>query len=288
MVALAPNTSETSSWDVLEGFPKLHSRAREVKTRICTEAPHSKSFGRVEIWLMISESCVGLESFTRDPIGLRGGPSQYNYVYASPLMYLDFNGEFGVKPIGQKWEVPDFFAWYYAGLGQDVDIAQVGLLIPWWNHIQPQVYNDLKRSLLPSLESQLDCISGKTSASIDISSKDTLLKEGKVCPGGIHTTAGGSVSDPLTVMGTSCVTFRAICKISIDCINCCDGSVGISSSKGSCDITFSVRDKFQNPLDVGGFFGKHDWPGSKPYGLNATWYHTWKWSNLYDPCNDDQ
>ena len=72
MVALAPNTSETSSWDILDGFPKLHSRAREVKTRICTEAPCSKSLSRVEIWLTIYDCRVGLESLTRDPIGFEG------------------------------------------------------------------------------------------------------------------------------------------------------------------------------------------------------------------------
>jgi len=79
MVALTPNTSETSTWDVLDGFPKLPSRTREVKTRICTEAPHSKSVSRVKIWLMIYESCDGLESFTRDPIGFAGGNNFYVY-----------------------------------------------------------------------------------------------------------------------------------------------------------------------------------------------------------------
>jgi len=93
MVALAPNTSETSTWDVLDGFPKLHSRAREVKTARCTEAPASKSFGRVEIWLMISESCVGLESFTRDPIGFAGSKwDLYEYVDGRSLSLVDASG----------------------------------------------------------------------------------------------------------------------------------------------------------------------------------------------------
>ena len=92
MVALAPNTSETSPWDVLDGFPKLHSRARETKPRFCTEAPHSKSFGRVEIWLVIYESCEGLESFTRDPIGFDGGWSHYSFVNGRALIELDPSG----------------------------------------------------------------------------------------------------------------------------------------------------------------------------------------------------
>jgi len=94
MVALAQNTSETSSWDILDGFPKLHSRAREEKTRICTEAPRSKSLSRVEIWLVISESCDGLESFTRDPIGFEGSPYDlYEFLSSRALIRTDPEGK---------------------------------------------------------------------------------------------------------------------------------------------------------------------------------------------------
>lgn len=76
MVALAPITNETPIWDVLDTFPKLHSRAREAKVRSCTEAPHSKSLVRVEIWQTIYETRDRLESFTRDPIEFEG--SEWN------------------------------------------------------------------------------------------------------------------------------------------------------------------------------------------------------------------
>ena len=95
MVALAPNSSETSTWDVLDGFPKLHSRAREAKTQSCTEAPHSKSLGRVEIWLMIYESREGLESFTRDPIDEEFDIEEinlYEFVYGAVLTETDSEG----------------------------------------------------------------------------------------------------------------------------------------------------------------------------------------------------
>jgi len=93
MVALDPNTSETSPWDVLNTFPKLHPRAREAKTRICTEAPRSKSLSRVEIWLVIYESRVGLESFTRDRIGFKAGSLNiYQYIASSPLRATDPTG----------------------------------------------------------------------------------------------------------------------------------------------------------------------------------------------------
>jgi len=93
MVALAPNTSEASTWDVVNTFPKLHSRAREVKTTHCAEVPESKSLSRVEIWLLIYESCDGLESFTRDPIGFEG--SEWNLYEVMEGMVLD-----GLDPTG--------------------------------------------------------------------------------------------------------------------------------------------------------------------------------------------
>ena len=93
MVALAPNISETSSWDVLETFPNLHSRAREVTTSNCTEAPCSKSLSRVEIWLMIYDDRIRLESFTKDPIGFDGSPWMlYEYVESNPLVGIDPSG----------------------------------------------------------------------------------------------------------------------------------------------------------------------------------------------------
>ena len=93
MVALAPITNDTSAWDVLNTFPKLHSRAREEKTGICTEAPASKSLGRVEIWQAVYETCDGLESFTRDPIGFEGSEwGLYEFFGGMPLVDVDPTG----------------------------------------------------------------------------------------------------------------------------------------------------------------------------------------------------
>ena len=93
MVALAPITNETPAWDVLDAFPKLHSRAREAKTTPCTEVPMLKSRSRIEIWLVIYETCDRLESFTRDPIGFKGSEwNLYEYVRGRSLNYIDPSG----------------------------------------------------------------------------------------------------------------------------------------------------------------------------------------------------
>jgi hypothetical protein len=94
MVALAPSTTETSPWHILNGFPKLHSRARETKTRPCTEAATCKSLNRVEIRQVIYDSRIRLESFSRDPIGFKGSEwNLYEYCESCPLVNLDPSGE---------------------------------------------------------------------------------------------------------------------------------------------------------------------------------------------------
>ncbi len=211
---------------------------------------------------------------SRDPLGYKGSQSSLQqYVDDNPLAFAD---SMGLKPLGQKWEVPDFFWWYYFGFGQDVPLGEVGLLIPWWNHIKPQIYLALKLKLLPNLESRLDCVSGKTAAQLDVT------------PFTIPVTAGGGITDPLTVMGHSQVKVRGTCSIKVDCQLCCDGSLKISASSGHCDLDFSVRDKFQNPLDWGGPFGRKDWPGATMYRLVASWFHVYTWSEEYNPCPENQ
>ena len=63
------------------------------KPRFCTEAPHSKSLGRVEIWQAIFGSCEGLESFTRDPIGYEGSKwNLYEYARSNSIRSMDPTG----------------------------------------------------------------------------------------------------------------------------------------------------------------------------------------------------
>ena len=88
----------------------------------------------------------------RDPLGYGAEDAAlYRYCHNNPTVFVD---PFGLKPQGQKWEVEDFFWWYYYGLGQDVMLDKIGLLKPWWNSIKGQVDVALKLKLKSDLESQ--------------------------------------------------------------------------------------------------------------------------------------
>jgi len=226
-----------------------------------------------------------------DPIGFSAGDNNwYRFVANGPTGKVDPSGLIPPTddwdppyfppspPGGGKWSVPNFFWWYYFGSGKDVDLHEIGLFEPWWASIKPQVLVQLKLNMVAGLESQLSCANGGSS------SREILVK-----PFTIRVVTGGGITDPLTVMGNSLVNVRGTCKVTLKCKQCCDGESVIVGSTGSCDLKFTVADKFQNPLDRGGPFGKHDWPGATPYGLVASWADTYTWNNTGDSsCPEDQ
>ena len=96
MVAIASNTSETSTWDTLNGFPRLHSRAREAKTNRYAEATGCKPLTRVEIQQVIYDYRIRLESFSRDAIGFEGRSwNVYQFCRVNPTSVVD--------PLGTIW-----------------------------------------------------------------------------------------------------------------------------------------------------------------------------------------
>jgi len=93
MVAIASNTSETSTWDTLNGFPRLQSRARGAKTNRYAEATGCKPLTRVEIQQVIYDYRIRLESFSRDPIGYsRRDKSLNQYIRGRTLIGMDPKG----------------------------------------------------------------------------------------------------------------------------------------------------------------------------------------------------
>ncbi len=73
-------------------FENRHSRARSIAS-ICTDSLRFKSLDRTEMRLWIYENCIGLESFSRDPIGFEGSEwNLYEYVNSKPFRLVDPSG----------------------------------------------------------------------------------------------------------------------------------------------------------------------------------------------------
>ncbi len=70
-------------------YEKSHSRARSIASSRA-DSSRCKSLQRIEMRLSIYESRVGLDSFSRDPIGFGGSPHNlYEYVQSNPQNRLD-------------------------------------------------------------------------------------------------------------------------------------------------------------------------------------------------------
>ncbi len=69
-----------------------HSRARSIAS-ICTDTSRRKSLNRIEMRLSIYENRIGLDSFSRDPIGYDGSPyNLYEFCNGKSLVAIDPSG----------------------------------------------------------------------------------------------------------------------------------------------------------------------------------------------------
>ncbi len=91
-------------------------------------------------------------------------------------------------------------------------------------------------------------------------------------------------------MGTTWIHVSGSCTIGIDCTKCCDGVERASREFGNCTLNLRVRDRFSNPIDIGGPYANIDLPFSTPYGLNASCHTILAGTTNYSiqQCNDNR
>jgi hypothetical protein len=232
-----------------------------------------------------------LGSCSRDPIGYGGGLNLFRYVDDRPLAGLDPYGlqTFGDPPPGYGsptgglsgvfWPVPDYFGWYYYGFGGVVDIKDTGLFKLWLPFITPQLNQVLNLRVGDYVSGKIGCENSGSPVATTIDDDIPLFTnpETRISYPMISVGSAGGMTSVLTVMGNSLVNVSGSCTSTVNCVKCCDGS---------CELSMSVRDKFQNPLDFAGFFGKTDWPGATPYGLHADWTFQYSFDESYETCDD--
>ena len=215
-----------------------------------------------------------------DPIGFEAGDvNLYRYIKNRVSWLVD---PMGLKPpYGDEWTMADFFYWYYFGNGQQVDLKDIGIFEPWFKTIEQQLFNIFKRRVHENEGVACD-EPGTFSRKVRLRNFKVEVDAGKA-----GLTLVGKLTDVLTALGGSKVLISGSCDIEWVCQECCDGSVQMEISSGSCDLNFRIRDKFQNPLDKGGHHAKEDWPFAKPYPLVAVWDDRYEWFD-YDPCPENQ
>jgi len=189
-----------------------------------------KSLIRIEIRLTIYESCDRLESFSRDPIGFKGGGDAniYRYVGGKPLERLD--------PRGLAWGNNDFFNHYWHGNGQGVTLTSTGIL------------NDFLRGVDGEIQGQFEQGKGDAIAKMHCKNGPGGYSENVTwtSPPGLAWESG------LWPLGGTPVNVTRTASVSWNCEQCECPTSELKITSWTVDVTLGihVHDAWTNPYKV--------------------------------------
>jgi len=224
---------------------------------------------------VISESCVGLESFTRDPIGYLGSKySLYEYCKANPQKRIDPTG------LRSSW-----WNWYYGGNGVAHDLSEDwGLYHDWLN--SPVTASALRafKSALSGSASCGEC--GETATTpftknfpVDYAPGNYQIWR-NLFPIG-NTTLVGSGS---CTMSTTC-SDKKIGEEPTECNKTASYYKRTICCSGSCQGTLTLSDAFVDAADAADLFsGNQEFPGGVGYSFTAS--TTFK-IEIKESCSDE-
>jgi len=178
-----------------------------------------------------------------DPIGLQGGVNLFAYARGNPFS--------GIDPRGLKWGTSDFVKHYYTGGGRGVSLSEIGLLKDFMGHpsvlaAMNRVLNKGEMELRVKLLEQCNdsCEDATVHAEIDTSDYDDKYNT--------------TLSTTLFSIGKGQLFNAGYCIGYYNCMS--------QQGRGECNINFYIRDRFEDPLDIGIEVGGH------VYKIHGDWH----------------
>ncbi len=180
---------------------------------------------------------------SRDPIGVRGGVNVYEYVGNRPNVFTDATGYYGTS---------DFVINYFTN-ADPVNLNEVGLIGKFRNN------SNVKSSIVGFKdEVNYSCQARASIACGSSKGSDNSLHYSNFNYSSNDVTDVSSDVLGLYAIGHSTFYRNATCSLSYNC--------ALRKFSYSCQGSFSIKDWFRDPLDVGA-----EIPGGNPYPINASW-----------------
>jgi RHS repeat-associated protein len=186
----------------------------------------------------------------RDPIEEQGGFNVYGFLGNGTISSVDYLGLFrptvprDPSSASSGWTPADFILWYWIGFGRSVDLSGMG----WFNtafrerishdiaRMKRQITRNIPNASCDSVDSVRVEFSGVASGNFRISEPATAWFD--------------ALLDVHMVLNQGRIRMAYTCVGNVEC-SCCSGALIPTTGTFSCNLEFSISDRFANPMDWG-------------------------------------